>query len=449
MRTLRGWAVGITAAIGLAACGGSSGGSSSAGTPAAAKTDDGKPVTITFWSGYTSREKGVFDSVIKDFTKAHPNIKVKSVGGINDDKIVQAIRGGNGPDVALSFQTDYLGNYCGTGAWIDLKPYIERDKVDLGQIPAPVRAFSEFKGKRCAMPALADVYGLYYNKKLFREAGIAGPPKTVSELTADAKKLTQRNPDGSLKVVGFNPTFGWYEMVHAHIAPNFDAQWTDAQGKSVLGSNPGWARMLRWQKQLVDFYGFDNLQRFKARAGDEWTSSNAFETGKVAMNIDGEYRTAFIAKEHPDLDYGTAPFPVDDDHPELYGSGYVVGNTLGIPRTSKHQAQAWELIKYLSTDAGALAKLSNGLKNVPTTTASLSDPALKADARFKTFLKIFTNPKTSTTPITIIGAANQELFQTFLQKWQAGHVGDLEGGLRNVDKQIEAQMTNASGAQAP
>ena len=72
-------------------------------------------MTITFWSGYTDREKGVFDAVLKDFTAAHPNIKVKSVGGINDDKIVQSIRGGNGPDVALSFQTDYLGNYCGSG----------------------------------------------------------------------------------------------------------------------------------------------------------------------------------------------------------------------------------------------------------------------------------------------------------------------------------------------
>src|SRR5438128_5983679 len=190
MRTLLGWTVALTAAMGLAACGGSSGGGGGGGTPAKAQADNGKPVTITFWSGYTSREKGVFDSVLKDFTNAHPNIKVKSVGGINDDKIVQAIRGGDGPDVALSFQTDYLGNYCGTGAWIDLKPYIGRDKVNLSQIPAPVLAFSEFKGKRCAMPALADVYGLYYNKKLFRQAGIAGPPKTVSELTADAKKLT-------------------------------------------------------------------------------------------------------------------------------------------------------------------------------------------------------------------------------------------------------------------
>ena len=59
-----------------------------------------------------------------------------------------------------------------------------------------------------------------------------------------------------------------------------------------------------------------------------------FETGKLAMNIDGEYRTAFIDSEHPNLKYATAPMPVDDAQPNLYGAGYVTGNSLGIPRTS-------------------------------------------------------------------------------------------------------------------
>ena len=48
-----------------------------------------------------------------------------------------------------------------------------------------------------------------------------------------------------------------------------------------------------------------------------------FETGKLAMNIDGEYRTAFIDSEHPNLKYATAPMPVDDSQPNLYGGGYT------------------------------------------------------------------------------------------------------------------------------
>ena len=39
------------------------------------------------------------------------------------------------------------------------------------------------------------------------------------------------------------------------------------------------------------------------------------------MNIDGEWRVAFIKNEHPELNYGTAPMPVADAQPDLYGAG--------------------------------------------------------------------------------------------------------------------------------
>ena len=44
-------------------------------------------------------------------------MKVKTVGGISDDKIVTAIRGGNAPDIAQSFSTDNTGSFCASGAW--------------------------------------------------------------------------------------------------------------------------------------------------------------------------------------------------------------------------------------------------------------------------------------------------------------------------------------------
>jgi multiple sugar transport system substrate-binding protein len=65
------------------------------------------------------------------------------------------------------------------------------------------------------------------------------------------------------------------------------------------------------------------------------------------------------------------------------------------------------------------------------------------------FLDIFAHPKTATTPITAAGSANQELFQDFVSKWQAGKVSDLQGGLQNVDKQIDAQLAQSAGTQVP
>ena len=93
--------------------------------------------------------------------------------------------------------------------------------------------------------------------------------------------------------------------------------------------------------------------------------------------------------------------------------------------------------------------LSNGLRNVPTTESSAESPDLKPDPKFETFLKIFGDDHTTTTPVTAAGSAYQELFNNFVNKWQAGRGDDLKGGLADVDKQIDAQLANAEGEQVP
>jgi len=437
------------ATLAVAACGGG-GDSKSATTAAAGGAAAKEPVTITLWNGFTNRELGVIKRAVADFHKANPSITVKVVGGVNDDKIIAAIRGGNSPDVAQSFTADNTGLFCSSGGWIDLKPYMDKSKIDASMFPQAVQTYTEYKGKRCALPMLADTYGLYYNKDLFEKAGLTAPPKTMSELAAYAKKLTQRDGD-SFKVVGYDPAQGFYENAPAHYGPVFGAQWVDGQDKSILATQPGWTEFMKWQKGLIDFYGYDKLRRWQAGAGEEFSASNAFERGKLAMAIDGEYRTAFIKAEHPDLNYGTAPLPAADSQPDLYGAGYVTGNIVGIPKGAAHKDAAWELVKYLTTDEHALALLSNGLRNVPTTTTSLKSSELTPDPQFKVFLDIFAHPKTATTPITAAGSANQELFQNYVAKWQAGKVPDaeLQSGLAEVDKQIDAQLAQSSGTQVP
>jgi multiple sugar transport system substrate-binding protein len=225
----------------------------------------------------------------------------------------------------------------------------------------------------------------------------------------------------------------------------FGADWVDADGHSILGTDPAWSEALKWQKDLVDWYGYEDLVEFGAGAGDEFSASNAFQTGKLAMNIDGEWRVAFIGREAPELDYGTAPVPVSDSQPDLYGSGYVVGTIVGIPSNAPNKEQAWALVKYLTTDDAALAKLSNGLRNVPSTKSSGQSPDLIPDDNFATFLDIFAHPASSTTPVTAVGAAYQELTNLFVSNWQAGDVPDLEAGLADLDQQIDDQLAQAGG----
>jgi multiple sugar transport system substrate-binding protein len=441
------WVAGVLAVLVASGCGGSGDAKKQkAGSDgASAKQASGN---VTLWVGFSERELGVIKSTVAEFQKSHPSIKVKVVGGISDDKIIASIRGGNSPDLAQSFTADNTGAFCNSGGWIDLKDYLQRDSIDESMFgPASVE-YTKYKDIRCALPMQADVYGLYYNKALFAKAGIKDPPKTMSELTADAKKLTERDASGKLKVVGFDPAQGFYENAPAHYGPLFGAQWVDDQGKSALAAG-GWDDFLTWSKQLIDFYGYDELTRWQSGAGDEFSPQNAFERGKMAMAIDGEWRTAFIKNEHPDLDYGTAPMPVSDNHPELYGAGYVTGNILGIPKNAKNKDAAWELMKWLAADEHAEAILSNGLRNVPTLNKALDSSEITPDPKFKPFLDIYANEHTATTPITAAGSANQELFQTLVVKFQSGKVTDLAGGLADMDKQIDAQLDNAAGPQVP
>ena len=426
--------------LAMSGCGGSKKSNSSS-------TDKVEPANISIWTPFVDPELKTFKAVVADFEKSHPGIHVKVVGGTNDDKIVAAIRGGNAPDVAQSFTSDNTGAFCPSGAWIDLSPYMKQDGVDDSVFPKAPRDYSKFEGTRCALPMLADTYGLYYNKTLLAKAGYKSPPKTISQLTAMAKKLTVRDSSGKLKVVGFNPFPSWYENVPAHFGPSWGATWMNGD-KSALDT-PAWADQLGWQKSLIDWYGYDDLVRFNAGAGDEFSASNAFETGKVAMHMDGEWRVAFLKREAPNLSYGTAPFPVADGQQDLSGAGYVTGSIIGIPKTSKHKDQAWLLVKYLGTNSNALAKLSNGIQNVPTTTASLESPLLQPLPGFQTFLDVFGNANTTTTPITRIGSANQETFQSFVGKYMSGSKTDLQGGLAGVDKQIDAQLKQAEAGQAP
>ena len=404
------------------------------------------PTKLTVWVGWSAgKELVTFKKVAAEYDKAHADVTLDVVGGINDQKIISAIRAGQAPDVVSSFNSYDVGIYCGTKAWIDLKPYMAKSHIAASTFPKATQYYTQYNGVRCALPLLADTYGLYYNKALFAKAHITRPPRTISELTADAKKLTQRNKDGSLKVVGLDPFIGFYENVPERWAQSYGVKYVDSKGHAILGKQPGWQKMMKWQKSLVDWYGYKNLVKFQAGLGDEFSSSNGFEAGKLAMNLDGEWRVAFIQNEVPKLQYGTAPLPVDDAQPGLYGSGYINGTIIGIPKNGRNTDKAWQLVAWLTTNTHALAELANGLRNVPSTAASTKSKELIPDAHFATFLTIFNNPKSGTSPIMASGASFTNLVQTFWQNFQAKGSKDLGGGLTTLDKQLDAQVQQAGG----
>jgi multiple sugar transport system substrate-binding protein len=432
-------AAGMATALTLTACAAGKGGGASSDAAAAPGKDE--KLTLTVWSNYADREYEEVTKALKTFNKKFPNIEIKHEGSQDDDKITAGIRSGNAPDVALSFTTDNIGQFCSSGAFQPLKPYLDRDKVDLGQISPAVRDYTEYKGNRCAMPMLTDVYAMYYNTDMLSAAGISAPPKTLDELFEDTKKLTKKAPNGDIEVAGYLPTMGFYANRPTILAPSFGAEWATPDGKSALSTSPGFTEMMTFQKKLVDFYGYEPLERFRAGLGQEYSADHAFHQGKIAIMMDGEYRTAFLKAQAPQIKFGTAPFPTWK--PADYGTAFTTGTIMGIPKGAKHPGAAWELIKHLSFDTDTIVDLSNAIKNVPSTKAAMDSPKLEVDEQFKTFIDLAKSDKLKGNPVTPIGDAHIKAVTDFAVAYTSGKVPDLAAGLKEVDKNIDDQVAKS------
>ena len=438
-RTLTGLVAAATIAALAAGCGGSRQGN--------ANDDPNADVTITFWHGWSApSEVKAIQANIDAFEGAHPNIHVKVVGNITDDKINQALRAGGAkaPDAVSSFTTDNVGEFCTSHAFVDLAPFLKKSGIDAAStFPKPLQDYTQFDGVRCTLPLLSDAYGLYYNKDAFKQAGITRPPRTLSEFESDAVKLTK--PDGdSFSQLGFMPNFHGYESTTTHLVAQWSPTYFDADGKSTVDSDPAFPAMFTWQKHLVDTLGgYSKLEKYRSTFGDEFGSKNPFMTGQVAMAIDGEWRAGMVDDAGVHFDYGVAPFPVPDDQADTYGKGYLSGTIIGIASTSKKQNAAWELVKYLTTDTKAVVSFANAIHNIPSTNKALESPDLARSQAVDAFIKIAENPNSNTTPASPNGGAYQLTLQDVGYAYESGKETDLQGSLDGAAKQIDTDIDRA------
>ncbi|WP_280403501.1 extracellular solute-binding protein [Nocardia brasiliensis] len=430
-----------TVALLVSACTGTDSGGGDDGSA------EGKNVSITFWHGWSQdNEVQAIEANVAAFEKLHPNIDVKVVGNIADDKSEQALRAGGpeAPDVVSSFTTDQVGKFCSAKVWADLTPFLRKDGIDpAATFPATMLEYTRFQGNQCALPLLGDTYGLFYNKTAFAAAGITAPPKTFSEFEAAAVKLTIPEGD-TFRQLGFMPNYHGYETSVMHYLGQYGADYFGPDGKSNIATDPRVAAMFEWQKRMIAALGgFDKLEKYRTGFGDEFSANNPFHTGQVAMSFDGEWRTASLAVDPVSFEWATAPFPVPDDQAATYGRGYQTGTIIGVANSSRKQSAAWQLVKFLTTDTDAVVDFANAIHNVPSTLAALSSPRLKVDANFQTFLDIAKHPHSSTTPSSINGGAYQLSLRNFGYEYEAGKQPDLRAGLTATAKEIDEAIDQA------
>ena len=233
-------------------------------------------------------------------------------------------------------RSDNTGAFCSGGAWVDLGLTCSRDGVSESIFPAAPQYYTEFEGNRCALPMLADTYGLYYNKKLLAKAGIKQPAE--DDLRADRRReeADPAQPDGTLEGRRASTRSRASTRTRRPLGPSWGATWIDARANRALEATRGGRRCSSGRRagRLVRLRQARQVQRRRRR---RVLRAERVRAGKVAMNMDGEWRVAFIKSEHPELKYGDGAVPGRRRPARAYGAGYVTGSIIGIPKTSKHK----------------------------------------------------------------------------------------------------------------
>ena len=182
------------AALAVTACGSGSPSSSAPASGSQAAAGSGQAVTLTFWNDYNTTDaeaSTMAKVVIPQFEKENPGIKVVSVQYPYAEllqKFLAAVAAGDAPNVLRS-DIIWVPQLASQGALLPVGSLPGYSSIAAGALPGPL-ATTKWNGQAYALPLDTNTQALFWNKADFEAAGISGPPTTLSEMYADAAKLT-------------------------------------------------------------------------------------------------------------------------------------------------------------------------------------------------------------------------------------------------------------------
>lgn len=337
----------IAALVFLVACGTGSSSESESGTTNANGQED---VEIDFWHMYTDgpMAEEVIPGLIEDFEEEHPHITVNQLGTNFFDywtKLNTAIAGNVAPDLAMN-DSSTVPSRAANGVLVPLNSFIEEDNFDTDKFYPVLMDAMEYEDEYYGLANDTDVRVLYYNKEHFREAGLdpEQPPTNWDELKEYTEVLTEFNDDGSVDQMGFTPDM-WMSNIQVHtLAWTNGGEFWDADGNPTFMNEKN-LEAVEFIKEFQDFYGEDAMSSFRSEAGA--MDHGAFVEEELSMVMDVGNLTRTILRENPDLDYGIATLPSEEE-PVTYSAGF---NYEIMDNDDDNKARAaWELLKYITSE---------------------------------------------------------------------------------------------------
>jgi multiple sugar transport system substrate-binding protein len=331
-----------------------------------------EPVTLKVWSIDGVQQPGIADTLSKEYDDKNADVVVEYRAIAFDDLVNEALRAfatGQGPDI-ISFDNPDFAMFSSRGAMLDITDRVKNStviKTD-AYYKGPINSVT-WDGKLFGLPKYTDTIGLFYNKDLFKKAGLdpENPPKTWDELLAAARKLN----DPAHNVYGITFSARGNEEGTFQFLP-----WIQMSGgdyKKVNG--PGAVKALELWKTFVD----EKLASQDVLSQGQWDSTGTFNAGNAAMAISGPWELNRMSTDAK-FDWGVALLPTETDGAPR--SSALGGFDWGIMSTTKHPDEAFKLLEYFYSQENRFFPEFSSLPArgdipLPATGNALKDAALK------------------------------------------------------------------------
>jgi multiple sugar transport system substrate-binding protein len=328
----------VTVVIALAAlvagCGG--GGGASASDAAAARG----PIKV--WYSNNQEEVTWAKSMVSAWNQAHPNEKITGqeipTGKSSEEVIGAAITAGNAPCLVLNTSPAAVPGFEKQGGLVALddmpggREYIESRSGEAA------KQYQSPDGKYYQLPWKSNPVMIFYNKKLFKKAGIdaKNPPlSTYAEFLDTSRKIVESK--AAKAAIHPAPTSefyqSWFDFYPLFIAESGKPLVQD--GKAQFNSPAG--------EQVANFW--KTLYTEKLALNEKY-NGDSFADGKAAMAIVGPWAIAVYGDK---VDWGVAPVPTSAGKPAGETRTFSDEKSIAMYSACKNRGTAWDVLKFATS----------------------------------------------------------------------------------------------------
>jgi raffinose/stachyose/melibiose transport system substrate-binding protein len=370
----------IAVAAGVVACAAVLG-ASSAGLAAPSGTESSKAVTLVWWhNANQGAGKALWEQVAKEFHAAHPDVTVKPVPFQNEvlqnTRIPIALASNNPPDVFQNWGGGSLVDQVKAKKVQDLTKYVAPWIKSIGGSAAGWQV----NGRQYAVPYSVGVVGFWYNKALFKQAGITSAPKTWPQFIAAVNKLKAAD----ITPIAVGGKDRWPDAFYwDYLATKLCSKSTMQQSAITYNfKDPCWLKAGVYVQQLLNLKPFqDGYLATPAQQGAT-SSAGLVANGKAAMELQGHWNPGVMQPLTPDNKIpsflGWFPFPNVPGSKALPGSLLGGGDGFACSWKAPQPACA-QFLAYVDSPSvqRRIGSTSFGLPVRKGTERSVTDPNLK------------------------------------------------------------------------